>query len=135
MLRHDIGGTGMDPIERAALLSVSRGCGFGGLAIFCFMAGLSYQPILAVTTGGVMLLIMTAVLAVMALRARSMPYKSTETWLILAQEHRPPATVAQRIIGNVMRSTYLDFAHRAALGSAALLTFSVGLRLMEWARA
>ncbi|MDX2288466.1 MAG: hypothetical protein NW217_06555 [Hyphomicrobiaceae bacterium] len=124
----------MDPIERAALISVGRGCGFGGLAIFCFMAGLSFQPVLAVTTGGILLLLMTAVLVLRAIRARTLPYKSTEMWLILAQEQRPPATVAQRIVGNVMRTTYFDFAHRAALGAAVLLTSSVGLRLMEWVR-
>ena len=48
----------MDParVRELALLSVSRGCGFVGLAIICFMIGLAGYPQVAMQTGAVLML-------------------------------------------------------------------------------
>ncbi len=120
----------MDEIENAAFVSVGRASGFAGLAIFCLMFGLSFEPVLAARAGGVLCLLMTAVLGYCALRARTRPYKRTETWIILAKAARPPAEVAQRVIGEILREVYLWFAQRTIVISIVLLAASVVLQLV-----
>ena len=100
----------MDYMRRVALETVLRACGFASLAIFCFMVGLSFEPRIAFQSGGVLTMIMTGVLFWKALEARTKPYRRTEMWLYLPEEHRPPATTAQQVTGAVMRETYLTFA-------------------------
>lgn len=111
----------MEAIERAAHLSVGRACGFGALAILCFMTGLSYEPVLAARAGGGFCLLMAAILIVKALAARRVPYKRTETWLILEVHERPAPAVAQVLIGGVLRAVFLNYARYAALTSALLV--------------
>ncbi len=67
------------------------------------------------------------VLAAYALRARTRPYKRTETWLILAKDQRPPAGVAQQLIGEALRETYVWFARQSAVFAIVLLASSVVL--------
>lgn len=117
----------VDPILRAAHTSVSRACGFGALAIFCFMAGFSYEPHLAARVGAMFALIMSGVLLVKALAAPKVPYKSTETWIILDDVDRPPANVAQAIISGVLHEVFLIYA-RYSFVSAAVL-FAAGFLL------
>ena len=111
----------MKAIENAAYVSVGRACGFAGLGIFCLMFGLSFEPALAARTGGVSCAIVTAILILYGNRARQRPYKRTELWIILNKEERPPASVAQQIIGQVLRQTYIWFARQAAVISFVLL--------------
>ena len=57
--------TGIDAVEdmrRIAFETVLRACGFGSLAIFCVMIGLSFEPRVAFQTGGVLTLVMTVIL-------------------------------------------------------------------------
>ncbi len=120
----------MGAIENAAFTSVGRACGFLGLAIFCVMWGISFQPELAARVGGWLCLSAAAYLSVCALRARTRPYKRTETWLILPKAERPPAEVAQQLIGEALRETYFWFAKHAALFAVVLLIASLVLSLM-----
>ena len=120
----------MDAIENAAFVSVGRACGFAGLGIFCLIFGLSFQPVLAARTRGALCLALTLLLATYAFRARTRPYKRTELWLILARDQRPPATVAQKVVGEALRATYLWFAQQAATISMVLLVAAVVLKLM-----
>lgn len=105
----------MDAIENAAYISVGRACGFAGLAVFCLVFGLSYEPILAARTGAIMCLLLAVVLAIYAYRAPQRPYKRTELWLILAKDKRPPSDFAQEVIGRILHDTYLWFAKQAAV--------------------
>lgn len=123
----------MDAIENAAYVSVGRACGFAGLAVFCLMFGLSFEPALAARTGGVVCLAVTLILAFYAYRARTRPYKRTELWLILPKDQRPPAGVAQRLIGEALRETYLWFAKQAAIISVVLLASSLALQMTGFA--
>jgi multisubunit Na+/H+ antiporter MnhB subunit len=115
----------MEPLERAANLSVARACGFGALAILCFMVGFSYQPMLSARIGGSMALLTCAILLIKAWLAPTTPYKSTETWLMLGQEDRPPAETAQQLIGETLRRVFLDYARFSALVAITLLGSSV----------
>ncbi len=112
-------------IERVAYLSVGRACGFGGLAIVCFMVGLSFDPHLAARSGSLLSLLMTGILLLRGFTAPGRPYKRTETWLMLAESERPPAHIAQATIGSVLREAYLWYARSAALVTAALMVTAI----------
>lgn len=120
----------MQAIENAAYISIGRACGFAGLAVFCLVFGLSFEPILAARTGGVVCLGVALILGFRAFRAPVRPYKQTELWLILPKDKRPPAEVAQRVIGEALRGTYTWFARQAAILAAVLLAVSVALQLL-----
>lgn len=120
----------MDAIEHAAIVTVGRACGFAGFGILLLMAGLSFDPGLATRTGGVLCLAVVVILAVCALRAPHHPYKRTQLWTLLAKDKRPPAAVAQQIVGRVLRMTYVAFAKHAAGLAAILLVASVLLDLV-----
>jgi hypothetical protein len=100
----------MENMRQIAYATVLRACGFGSLAIFCFMVGLSFAPRLAFQTGGMLTMLMTGILALKALEARWKSYRRTEMWLYLREEDRPPAAVAQQLTSTVLRETYLTFA-------------------------
>jgi hypothetical protein len=120
----------MDAVERAAYLSVGRACAFGALAIFCFVVGLSYDPDLAARAGGLLSMIMTAILAMRATSAPTRSYKTTETWLMLEASERPSAHVAQQVIGSALREAYLWYARSTALVTASLLIAALLLPLV-----
>jgi hypothetical protein len=94
------------------------------------MFGLSFEPALAARTGGILCAIVTAILILYGNLARNRPYKRTELWIILEKEKRPPSGVAQQIIGQALRETYLWFARQSAVISAVLLVSAFGLQLM-----
>ena len=122
----------MDAIEAAAFTSIGRACGFAGLGILCVMLGLSFEPEIATRAGGVMGLGLASILAMFGLRAPSRSYEHTELWLILPKDARPPSTIAQRVIGQVLRDKYFWFAERTAIGSFGLLAVSLVLKLIGW---
>ncbi len=123
----------MEAIENAAYVSVGRACGFAGLAIFCVMFGLSFEPGLAARTGGALCASVAVVLVYRAWRARGRPYKRTEVWMILPREQRPPAVIAQKVIGEALRDAYIWFARSAALISVVLLASAAVLQLVPYA--
>jgi hypothetical protein len=114
----------MEAIERVAHVSVGRACGFGGLAILCFMVGLSYEPHLSAKVGGMFSLIMTGILVFKALAAESTPYKRTETWLMLEEHERPSPAVAQAVIGGVLRDVFFWYARHSAFVAVALFVIA-----------
>lgn len=120
----------MNAIERAAFISIGRACGFAWLAIFCVVFSFSFAPPLAAFVGGILCFGVSLILLFYGLRARSRPYRRTETWLILAKEHRPAPAVAQRIVGQVLRDTYMRFAREAVMFAVVLLVVAVGLRAL-----
>jgi len=120
----------MDAIENAAFVSVGRASGFAGLAIFTLMLGLSFDPPLATRTGGLIGLGVVVLLLLYGWRALSRPYLRTEAWIILPKDRRPPAGIAQRVIGRTLRETAYWFAGRAAVLSSFLLVSSVALKFI-----
>lgn len=122
----------MEDIRRIAFETVARACGFGFLAIFCVMIGLSFVPRSAFQAGGFLSLMMTLVLAAKAREARTRDHRRTELWLYLPGERRPPAAHAQQTVAMVMRETYLQFALWTAMisiliCSVALISSIIGL--------
>jgi hypothetical protein len=122
----------MEAMRRVAYVTVLRACGFGSLAIFCFMVGLSFEPRLAFQAGGVLTLGMTGILFFKAQEARTKPYRRTEMWLYLPDDARPPAASAQQLTSVVLRETYMRFAQwtsavAVTMWTIALLFSFVGL--------
>ena len=97
-------------MRRIAFETVLRACGFGSLAIFCIMIGLSFEPRIAFQSGGVLTLLMVGILLFKAQEALTKNHRRTEMWLYLPKELRPPEGSAQRTTAVVMRETYLTFA-------------------------
>jgi hypothetical protein len=111
----------MDHVQTSAQISIARGCGFGLLAIFCMMVGLSGTPGLALKTGGLLCLLACFILTLKAHQSRTRSYKRTEVWLMLSKDQRPPAPVAQRVIGAALHDAYRQFALYYAVAAAAML--------------
>jgi hypothetical protein len=120
----------MEAVERAAYLSVGRACGFGALAIVCFVVGLSFDPNLAARTGGMLCMLMTAILLQRAAAAPMRPYRRTETWLILETTERPSAHIAQQVIGSALREAYFWYARSTAIVTASLLVVALLLPVL-----
>ena len=110
----------MEDMRRIAFETVARACGFGSLGIFCFMVGLSFDPVVAFQSGGTLTVLMALVLMFKAYEARTKDYRRTEMWLYLSKEQRPPQTYAQWASATVLRETYLVFAQWTA-------AFAVGI--------
>ncbi len=120
----------MHEIENAAHVSVGRATGFAGLAIFCLMFGLAFEPALAARTGGICCFFVAGILWGYGYFAKRRPYKRTELWLILPKDKRPPDGIAQKVIGQVLSDTYAWYAKQAAL--IALVFVAAGLILKVW---
>lgn len=115
----------MRRVQQAAEVSVARGCGFSALAIFTFMVGFAGNIRVSLVVGGCMALLAAFVLIIKALNTARVAYNRTEVWIMLDPPDRPKPEVAQQLIGNVLRDTYLRFALIAGQLAAALLTLSL----------
>jgi hypothetical protein len=120
----------MDYMRRVAHETVLRACGFASLAIFCFMVGLSFAPRIAFQSGGILMLIMTGVLVLKAYGAHRKPYRRTEVWLYLPEEHRPPPAAAQQVMGTVMRETYMIYALRTSVVAVTMGAIACAFSLL-----
>lgn len=118
----------MKAVESAAEISVARGCGFAALAIGTLMVGLADQLFIACKAGGILTLGMCLILVVRGFAAPNSHYKRTEVWLMLSDKDRPPAEIAQMVIGSTLREVYMRFAMHTAIVSVFLLGFSLFLQ-------
>ena len=100
----------MEHMREVAFETVLRACGFGSLAIFCVMIGLSFEPRAAFQAGGFLTTLMAGILMFKAREALTKNYRRTEMWLYLAEDVRPPEAYAQWASSDVLRETYLTFA-------------------------
>jgi hypothetical protein len=110
----------MEHIRVLAYETVMRACGFGSLAIFCVMVGMSFSPRLAFQAGGFLTTLMALILIYKAWEARTKHHRRTELWLYLPKEQRPPEGSAQFAIATIMRETYLTFAQWTILIAIAM---------------
>ena len=109
---------GPSRLRELALLSVSRGCGFAGLAIICFMVGLAGYPRVALESAAILMMAAAAMLAVKADLSISRPYKRTELWILLPPWERPRPEFAQQVVGRTLREIYRRFAVCYGVGGA-----------------
>lgn len=121
----------MHRLEEAAWVSLARGCGFAALAIVTFMFGMAGNIPSAFKAGGILTLITSLILLFRGWQAPSKPYKRTEVWMMLEPEDRPQAALAQTIIGETLKQTYLTFALHSALIAGGMLLLSLLLGLVS----
>lgn len=119
----------MNEIEQAAQLSIGRACGLAGFGIALTVLALSFEPLLAAKTGAVLSMGLTLTLLVFAYRAHNTPHQSTEVWLLIDRDQRPPARHARRIINEARRFAMLWFARWTAAVSALFASSAVLLAL------
>jgi hypothetical protein len=100
----------MEVMRQVAYETVLRACGFGSLAIFCVMIGMSFEPRAAFQAGGTLTILMALILIYKAREALTKDYRRTEMWLYLPKDFRPPEAYAQWASATVLRDTYLTFA-------------------------
>jgi hypothetical protein len=123
----------MEDMRRIAFETVSRACGFGSLAIFCVMIGLSFEPQAAFQAGAMLTLLMAAILMLKAYGARTKNCRRTEMWLYLTDEQRPPEAFAQRMTSAVLVETYLTFARWTAIIAVVLgLLWLIAALIQAW---
>ena len=122
----------MEIMRRVAFETVFRACGFGALAIFCIMIGMSFEPRLAFQAGGILTLLMVVILILKAYGAEKKDYRRTEMWLYLAEDERPPAAFAQWASATVLRETYFMFARWSAIIAIAMLVIALVFSLIGW---
>ena len=120
----------IERIEIAAQVSIARGCGFAGIGIVTTMVGLAGDLFAVMKAGGLLCLLTSAVLQLKAWHAPRRPYNATELWLMLKPNERPAASIAQQVIGSVLREVYIRFAVRAAVIAAFLLAWAVVVGLL-----
>jgi hypothetical protein len=116
-------------MRRIAYETVLRACGFGSLAIFCVMVGMSFTPRFAFQAGGFLTTLMALILMFKAQEARTKDYRRTEMWLYLEKHERPPANFAQWASATVLRETYLRFALWTSMIAIALWVIALAFGL------
>ena len=112
----------MDRLRALAFQTIGRAVGFCGLAIFCIMVGLSFDPLASLRSGGVLSLLLLTALLMKARAALTADHRETEMWLYLDRTERPAEAYAQWAAATVLREAYLWFARWTA-GVAAVLWF------------
>ena len=120
----------MESLRRIAFEVVLRACGFGCLAIFCIMVGMSFQPRLAFQAGGFLTTMMALILYYKAYEALKKDYRRTELWLYVPKEMRPPKDYAQWASSTVLRETYLTFAKWTSLIAIAMWVIALIFALL-----
>jgi hypothetical protein len=133
MMRNLPGGETVNEIEQAAQMSIGRACGFAGFGIALTVLALSFEPALAAKTGAALTLGLALALLVFAYRAHNTPYQTTEVWLLIDRDSRPPARHARRVINEARRFAMLWFARWAAAVSALFASSAILLALARTA--
>jgi hypothetical protein len=123
-------GGDMEHMRQVAFATVLRACGFGSLAIFCVMFGLSFEPRAAFQAGGFLTTLMAGILMFKAHEALTKNYRKTEMWLYLPKEVRPPEAYAQWASSTVLRQTYLTFAKWTSLIAIAMWALALAFSLI-----
>jgi hypothetical protein len=114
-----------DQIERLTTLSVARGVGFACLAVLCFMVGFAGDTVNLLRSGGFGALLIAVSLFIKARNTDPRHYRRTEVWIMLAEDMRPPADVAARMVTDARRLVLLRWSLRAALVAGFFLGAAV----------
>ncbi len=110
----------MEKLNWVAFVSIGRAVSFSAFAIVTVMLGLSFEPVLALRSGGILLLLLLSALLLKAHRAPSADYRRSEAWLLLDKEDRPDERYAGEVMGAALREACLRFARWTA-GAAAIV--------------
>jgi hypothetical protein len=108
-------------IEALTTLSVARGVGFAALAVFCIMVGFASDTVNMLRAGGLGALMITVVLYAKANNTSPERYRSTEVWIMLDKDQRPPDELAAGMVCRARRTVLLRWSERSAWAATFLL--------------
>lgn len=120
----------MDSVRDAAFLSVGRAVGYAAFGILTLTVSLSFDPVLALKSGGLLLLLLFAALLLKAQRVDIADYRHTEVWSLLDRSKRPDERVAGRIVVDALREACFWFARWTAGAAAATWAAALILTLL-----
>ncbi len=110
----------MDRIEYLADATVRRGCGFMLLAVLTVMWSLSYDLLLSLKTGAILMTLHCAALGLFAYNAPRRNHKSTELWTQFNRGADLPANYPPAQLLEVLRKTYLRYAELSGMLAVGL---------------
>ena len=117
----------MEALRRAAETSVTRGCGFAGLAITCVLVAFANQPVALLKAAGLLTSLMAIVLLIQARATLTRDFRKTEVWLMLEPAERPLDAHAQWAGATVLHEVYLKYARITAGISVAAWLLALAL--------
>ena len=103
---------------------VGRDCRFAGLAICVITVAQINHPAQALATGGILNIVMGAILLALAWRTPQRPLKRSEVWQSIREDLRVAPEEALPVLRIVLRATYLRFAGIAAWAAAWFLAMA-----------
>jgi len=120
----------MREVEEKAMFCVGRAVMFSGLAIALVMLSFAFDPSAAFKAGGVLGLVVAAILIWYAQTAHRRNPRNTETWLLLEERLRPVGEPATRAFATVMADTYAWYAVRTFMAATTSLCVGILLSLL-----
>jgi hypothetical protein len=118
-------------IEVLAILSVRRACGFGALAIATLMFGLIGTPATSFGSGAVCCLLTAVILYWKSEQVMHTDHRRTELWLMLAENRRPPHSVASIVVPRTLRKVYREHCRWAVALAGGLALPAIGIHLVD----
>lgn len=103
---------------------------FAAFAISLVMLAFAFDPSTALKAGGILGLVLTAILIWYAQTAPRRLPRDTETWLLLKEEARPQSDHGMRTFASILAEVYLFYASHAFVIAVALLAGGVLLSLL-----
>lgn len=125
----------MQRIVTIADQTIRRACGFAGLAVGATMLSLSFDIVLSLRVGAVMVTAIALTLLVQGWRAPRADIRRTELYSVVGRGLALPRERAQRLLGDVLAERYFWHAEAAAVLAVALWAVAIVLWLLRLLRA
>lgn len=110
----------MERLEAFADLVIRRACGFASLAILLVMLSFSFQFLLALSAGAILVTLVWLVLLVKLALVPRQDMRRSELWLMLADRHAPDARPMQAVLRQAYATRLRWHADRAGAFAALL---------------
>lgn len=120
----------LERLEAFADLVIRRACGFASLAILLVMLSLSFQLVLALRAGAILVTLLWVVLMVKLARVPRQDMRHSELWLMLADRHAPDARPVQAVLRQAFAARLRWHADRVGAFAALLWGLYLLLRLI-----
>ena len=121
----------MERFEAFADLVIRRACGFASLAILVVMVSFSFQLLLALRAGAILVTLLWLVLMVKLARVPRQDMRHSELWLMLADRQAPDALPIQAVLRQAFAARLRWHADRIGAFAALLWGLYLLLRLVS----
>lgn len=119
----------LERLEALADLVIRRACGFASLAILLVMLSLSFQLVLALRSGAILVTLLWLVLMVKLALVPRQDMRRSELWLMLADRHDPDARPIQATLRHAFAARLRWHSDRIGAFAALLWGCYLVLRL------